>query len=77
VNALNTSSATVTPAAEPLVVDLGRGWYGWVENGLGFALDTRCFGRWQPLTDVESFGGTVMKPHQVVALVLAYGRPTP
>jgi len=62
--------------AQPaLVVDLGRGWYGWVEKGFGFALDTRCFGKWQPLTDVESFRGTVLKPHQVVALVVAYGRP--
>jgi hypothetical protein len=74
VNALS-STPEVTRAAEPLVVDMGRGWYGWCESGLGFALDTRTSARWQPLTDVESFRGAVMKPHQVAALVSAYGRP--
>jgi len=76
-NALNVGSAAeVRPALRPLVFATPRGRYVWVEHGYGFILDTRGFGTWGAVVG-ELRGGTVLKPHQVTALVAAYGRPVP
>lgn len=74
-NALNASaSLQVTRVLPPLVVDLGRGYYAWVERGHGFTLSTAS-GQWQLMVDAEGLGGTVLTASQVLALVTAYGRP--
>lgn len=67
----------VSRSVSPLVVDIGRGCYAWIQDGFGFTLDTRASGRWQPLVDAIGLGGHVLNAGQVTALVAAYGRPTP
>ena len=78
-SALNMSSsqvANVTRAVSPLVVMLKGGAYAYIVNGIGFLLHPSS-GRWTPLVDAEGIGGNVLTASQVVALVAAYGRPTP
>jgi len=75
---LNLSServAAVSRSVSPLVVDVGHGCYAWVERALGFTLDTRTGGTWQPMVDCVGIGGRVLTASQVDALVKAYGRP--
>ena len=72
---MNALNHNITRTHPPLVVDIGRGYYAWVENGLGFTLSVAS-GRWQPLVDGSGIGGHVLKAPQVAALVAAYGRPT-
>lgn len=72
-NALNTA---VTRVPSPLIFSMPNGRFGWVEMGHGFALDTRCSGQWLPVVDVDVLcAGTLLKPHQVAALVAAFGSP--
>lgn len=74
-NALNRSATLhVTTVRPPLVVDLGRGYFAWIEKGHGFTLSAAS-GQWQPMVDAEGLGGHVLTASQVVALVAAYGRP--
>ena len=78
-NTLNMSSAqvaNVTRAVSPLVVDIGRGVYAWIQGGIGFSLDTRATATWHPLVDAVGLGGHVLTSSQVVALVARYGRPS-
>jgi hypothetical protein len=60
----------------PLVVDLGRGAFAWVEHGFGFILHTGSR-QWVPLVDAEGFGGVVLHTDKVAELVAEFGRPTP
>jgi hypothetical protein len=69
--------AAVSRAVSPLVVDVGNGCYAWIQDGLGFTLNTRASAQWVPMTDCVGIGGHVLTASQVTALVAAYGRPTP
>jgi hypothetical protein len=77
-NALNVPSRSVElqRPLPPLVADMGGGYFLWVEGGHGFTLCT-AVGQWHPLTDGEGIGGTLLKPEQLAALVLEFGRPLP
>lgn len=73
-NALNTSAPSATNPRPPLVVDLGRGAYAWVENGFGFLLHAGSR-QWVPLVDAYGLGGVVLHADKVAELVAAFGRP--
>lgn len=62
----------------PLVVDLGRGFYAWMQNAIGFIF-TPGLG-WKPITDVEApgIGGRVVTSKaEFDALVKRVGKPLP
>lgn len=69
-------SVTVTRPCPPLVVDLGRGRFAWIEHGHGFTLDTNAGGTWQPIVDAHGIGGSVLQAPAVAELVLEHGRPS-
>jgi hypothetical protein len=68
------NAVSVVRARPPLVVDLGRGYFAWIERGHGFVL-SRCAGQWVPLTEAVVIAGHVMKAPAVGELVLEFGRP--
>lgn len=75
-NALNVSSksVTLTRPLPPLVVDLGRGHFAWIQDGHGFTLATEV-GEWHPIVDAHGIGGTVLNAAQIAVLVAEFGRP--
>lgn len=58
----------------PLVVEIARGVWVWIQDGLGFILRSDV-GQWVPLADTEGIGGRVLTESAVSALARAYGVP--
>lgn len=70
---MNALNGNIQRAVSPLVAEVGKGQYLWVQDGFGFLLHATA-GAWHPITHAFH-GGKVLNESQVVALVAAYGRP--